>query len=407
MNDKPSYIERPLYLQKIMPFVGKDIMKILVGQRRVGKSYLLYQLMDRISSLDPKGQQVYINKESHEFAAIRTAEDLIAYVDSYRQSGRSLYLFIDELQEIDGFEKALRNFQAEGKIDIYGTGSNAKLLSGELATYLSGRYVEIKVYGLTYAEFLQFHNLARGREAFKAYLKFGGLPYLCHLDLKEEVVFDYLRNILDAILLKDIVSRYDIRNVSFLQRLTRFLADNVGSLVTARKISDYLKSQKIKVSHNLVLDYLSYLTTAFLVFRANRMDIVGKKILEIGEKYYFEDLGLRHALVGFQAVDINKILENIVYVHLRSAGYEVMVGKMGKREVDFVCEKGGERLYIQVAYLITDDEVKEREFGNLLAIPDNFPKIVISMDEVAGGSYQGIQHLHIEDFLISITGTTE
>ena len=406
MNDKPFYIERPLYLQRIMPFVGKDIMKILVGQRRVGKSYLLYQLMDRILSLDPKGQQIYINKELHEFAAIRTAEDLIAYVNSYRQSDRKLYLFIDELQEIDGFEKALRNFQAEGNIDIYGTGSNAKLLSGELATYLSGRYVEIKVYGLTYAEFLQFHNLVRGRDAFKTYLKFGGLPYLRHLDLKEEVVFDYLRNILDAILLKDIVSRYDIRNVSFLQRLTRFLADNVGSLVTARKISDYLKSQKITVSHNLVLNYLSYLTTAFLVFRANRMDIVGKKIFEIGEKYYFEDLGLRHALVGFQAMDINKMLENIVYVHLRSAGYEVMVGKMGKKEVDFVCEKGGERLYIQVAYLITDNKVKNREFGNLLAIPDNFPKMVISMDEMAGGNYQGVQHLHIEDFLISITETT-
>lgn len=398
----PDYIERPLYLQRIMPYVQKDIMKIIVGQRRVGKSYLLYQLMGRISALDPAGLQIYINKELHEFADIRQANDLIAYVESRRKPDCRLYLFIDELQEIDGFEHALRSLQAEGNVDIYATGSNAKLLSGELATYLSGRYVEIKVYGLTYREFLQFHNQEQGRESLNAYLKYGGLPYLRNLALKDSVIFDYLANIADAIILKDIVARYDIRNVPFLQRLMRYLADNVGSLVTARKISEYLKSQKIAVSHNLVIDYLSYLSNALLVFRANRYDIIGKKIFKIGEKYYFEDLGIRHAIVGFRATDIQKILENIVFMHLKSAGYNVNVGQLGKWEVDFVCEKADQRLYVQVAYMITDSKVREREFGNLLKIRDNFPKIVVSMNDVAGGNYHGIDHTHIQDFLLSI-----
>ena len=198
-------------------------------------------------------------------------------------------------------------------------------------------------------------------------------------------------------------TRYDIRNVAFLQRLARFLADNVGSLVTARKISTYLKAQKIKISHNLVIDYLSYLSNALLVLPAKRFDIAGKKIFEIGEKYYFEDLGIRHALVGFRATDVNKILENTVFTHLKTAGYEMTVGQIGKQEIDFVCEKKGERLYVQVAYMIPDDKVREREFGNLLSIKDNYPKKVVSMDAVTGGSYKGIEHVHLKDFILSIT----
>ena len=396
----PQYIERPLYLNRIMPYVQKEIMKVLVGQRRVGKSYMLFQLRDRIAALDPTGQQIYVNKELHEFSEIRQAEDLLNYVERNRVPDRRLYLFIDEIQEIDGFERALRSLQAMGNTDIYCTGSNAKLLSGELATLLSGRYVEIKIYGLTYGEFLRFHDLNRGRKTLNAYLIYGGLPYLKHLQLNETIVFDYLRNITDAILLKDIVARYDIRNVAFLQRLALFLADNVGSLVTARKISDYLKSQKIKVSHNLVIDYLAYLSNAFLVLRASRYDIAGKKIFEIGEKYYFEDLGIRHALVGFRITDIHKVLENIVFMHLKASGYDVAVGRIGKQEVDFVCEKAGERLYVQVADLIADDKVRHREFGNLMKIQDNFPKIVVSMDEVTSGTHQGIRHIYLEDFLL-------
>ena len=399
----PDYIIRPTYLDRIMPYIQKDIIKIIVGQRRVGKSYLLFQLMDKISELDPDGQQIYINKELHEFADVRNSEDLLGYIKIHRHAGRYLYLFIDELQDIDGFETALRSLQAEGDVDIYGTGSNAKLLSGELATYLSGRYIEIKVYGLNYNEFLTFHGLEKGNESLQKYLKFGGLPYLRHLTLNDTIIFDYLRNVTDAILLKDIVSRYDIRNVSFLQRLARSLADNVGNLVTARKISDYLKAQKVKISHNLVIDYLTYLSNALLVLPARRFDIIGKKIFEIGEKYYFEDLGIRHALVGFRSSDINRILENVIFTHLKTAGLDVTVGQIGKLEVDFICEKGNERFYVQAAYMITDEKVREREFGNLLAIPDNFPKKVVSMDAITGGSYKGIEHGSIEDFLLSLS----
>ncbi len=398
----PPYIERPLYLDRILPFVKKDIMKILVGQRRVGKSYMLFQLMDRIADLDPNGQQIYISKELDEFAQLHSHRELLDTIADRRKTDRHLYLFIDEVQEIKDFEKALRSLQAGGGVDIYATGSNARLLSGELATGLSGRYIEIRIHGLTYPEFVAFHGLSAGRESFGIYLKLGGLPYLRHLPTDESIVFEYLRNITDAILLKDVVARYDIRNVSFLLRLGRFLADNVGSLVTARKISDYLKSQKVNVSHNLVLDYLGYLCNAMLVTKVGRMDIVGKKMFEIGEKYYFEDLGLRHALVGYRAMDISKILENIAFLHLRAAGYEVRVGQVGTREVDFVAEKGGDRLYVQVAYLLADEAVRQREFGNLAAIPDNFPKVVVTMDEIAGGSLEGIRHMHIQDFVRSI-----
>ena len=397
----PDFYERPLYMNRLLPFVDQDVIKVLVGQRRVGKSYMLFQLMDRIAQMHPQAQQIYINKELHAFAEIKTADDLISYVASQRRSDtQKLYLFVDEIQDIEDFERALRSFQVGGDMDMYCTGSNARLLSGELATYLSGRYVEVKIYSLTYSEFLAFHHLNQGHDAFQSYLQFGGLPFLKNLALKEEVVFEYLRNILDAILLKDVVARYDIRNVNFLQRLMRFLADNVGSLVSARKISAFLKAQRVNVSVNLVLDYLSYLTAAFLVFRVDRYDIVGKKIFEVGEKYYFEDLGLRHALVGFRATDINKVLENVVYLHLKIAGYDVKVGQLtGGREVDFVCERNGERLYVQVAYLIPDETVRDREFGNLLAIQDNYPKVVVSMDDLAGKSYEGIQHMYIEDFL--------
>ena len=401
----PAYIERPLYLNRIEPYMGKGVIKVLVGQRRVGKSYMLFQLMDRITTVNPDVQVLYINKELHEFAAISSSEDLLSYVKNHRIRDRRLVLLIDEIQDIQDFERALRSLSAGGETEIICTGSNAVLLSGELATLLSGRYVEIKVYSLNYGEFLQFHELERTREAFSSYLRFGGLPYLRNLPLDEEIVFEYLRNILDAILLKDVVGRYQIRNVDFLQRLALFLADNIGSLVSARRISAFLKSQKVKVSHNLVLDYLSHLCTAFLVFKVRRSDIFGRKIFEVGEKYYYEDLGIRNALIGYRITDINKILENVVFMHLKMAGYDVHVGQLGSREVDFVCDRHGERMYVQVAYMIPDDKVRDREFGNLLAIPDNFPKFVVSMDEPVGVSYHGIRHIHAEEFLHSLSSS--
>lgn len=394
-----KYIQRKQYTEKVLPFLNTPLIKVITGQRRVGKSILLLQIMDIIIDKNPHANIVHINKELFDFDEITDYKSLMHYYNSKRSDAQKNYLFIDEVQEIHEFEKCLRSIQANDDAEIIITGSNAELLSGELSTFLSGRYVEIKVYGLTYNEFLTFHNKENSEDSFYQYLKFGGLPGLITIGLEESVVFDYLRNIYAAILFKDIIRRYSIRNVSFLEDLIKFLADNTGSLFSAKKISDYLKSQQIKISPNVVMDYISYLESAFFIFKVRRMDISGKKIFEIGEKYYFEDLGLRNSIIGYRQNDINKILENIVFTHLKTAGYEVRIGWDNGKEIDFICDKKGERIYIQVTYLISDEQVQEREFGNLLAIEDNYPKYVLSMDKFEGNSYKGIIHMNIITFL--------
>lgn len=375
----------------------------MIGQRRVGKSYLLLQIMDEIRERQPNAHIIYINKEFHEFEFIHDNKTLTSYLNEQIISDQKAYIFIDEIQDVQGFEKTLRSFQAKGLHDIYITGSNAFLLSGELATYLSGRYIEFKIFGLTYNEFLSFHQTEDSAGRFSEYLKFGGLPYLINLELKDEHVFEYLRNIYMAILFKDVVARHSIRNVSLLENLVFYLADNAGSLLSAKSISDFLKSQKISVSPNVILNYLHFLEEAFFVLKVNRTELRGRKIFEIGQKYYFEDLGLRHAVLGYRPTDIGKILENIVYLHLRIAGYEVHIGKNQDKEIDFVCNRGNEKLYVQVAYLLTEDKTIEREFGNLELIPDNYPKYVVSMDEFAPSNRNGIEHISIREFLKKLT----
>jgi predicted AAA+ superfamily ATPase len=311
----------------------------------------------------------------------------------------SIALFIDEIQDIESFQIALRDLVARGNYDIYCTGSNANLLSGELATFLSGRYIEIKVFGLSYTEFLVFNNLQDSAATFQNYLKFGGLPYLINLNSDIQVAYEYLTSIYHTILLKDVVARFNVRNVKFLENLVAFLADNMGSIVSSKKISDYLKSQKINVSTQVVIDYLGYLEASFLIFKAKRTGIEGKKVFEIGEKYFFEDIGIRNAIVGYKTSDIHKILENVVYLHLRMAGYSVSVGLEGNKEIDFIAQKSGEKIYVQVAYLLTNEETINREFGNLLEIPDNFPKYVVTMDELAEiSTIKGIIRMHVKDF---------
>jgi len=394
-----SYIKRKYYLNKIKPYINKDVIKVIVGQRRVGKSYFLYQIMDVVKNINRSCHIIYINKELHKFDNIKNYKDLIVFIKKESKGRKKSYIFIDEIQEIEHFEKALRDLNASGGYDIYCTGSNANMFSQELATYLGGRYVETEIYSLSYSEFLVFHKLKNSQESLLKYIKYGGLPYLINLKLDDDIVYDYLENIYNTILFKDIVSRHNIRNITFLKNLVEYLADNTGSLVSANRISDFLKSQKINISPNIVLDYLSYLIQSFFIFKVRRSEIQGKKIFEINEKYYFEDLGLRHAVVGYRQIDINKILENLVFLHLKILGYKVTVGQLSGKEIDFVCERTGKRLYIQVAYLITNKKTQEREFGNLLAIKDNYPKIVVSMDQVAGGEYKGVKHIKIIDFL--------
>ena len=395
-----TFIPRDFYLEKVIPYINKDIVKVIVGQRRVGKSYFMFQIIAHLKKIGvPESRIIYINKELHDFNNIKSAYDLIKYVEKQKKKGKC-YLFIDEIQEIQDYHKALESFQAKGGYDLYCTGSNANMLSSEISTKISGRYIEIKIFGLSYQEFLVFHKLRRGNESFMKYVKFGGLPYLVNLELDDTVVYGYLKSIYDSRLLKDVVARHNIRNVNLLERLVEFLADNTASIVSAKKISDFLKSQKTAISPNVVLNYLSWLQESFFIFKAKRFQIQGKKIFEIGEKYYFEDLGLRHTVIGYRQPDINKILENLIYSHMIMQGYTVSVGIIKGREVDFVCEKYGERIYIQAAYLINDTKTVEREFGNLLEIRDNYPKIVVSMDEHIGQKYKGIEQFNIMDFLL-------
>lgn len=393
------YKKRPYYIDKITPFVGVDLIKVLVGQRRVGKSYILLQLMDMIKTKDKKANIIYINKEENEFDNIADYRDLIAYAEKQIKQGVKNYLFVDEIQDIENFEKALRHLFAKKTFDLYCTGSNAKLLSSEIATGLSGRYIEIPIHTLSYAEFLQFHNLKAGEDSLLKYIRYGGLPFLVNLELIDEVIYGYLQSIYSTIILKDVVARFKIRNVNFLNRLLEYLADNIGSLVSANRISDFLKSQKIKTTPNMILDYLSYLSSSFIIHEVNRADIKGKKIFEINEKYYWEDLGLRNSLVGYKAAEIGQMLENLVFAHLLRLGYKVYIGQLEGKEVDFVAEKEGVKIYIQVAYLISDKVARDREFGNLSAISDNYRKIVVSMDKMTGSDYQGIKHQQIIDFL--------
>lgn len=395
-----TYRKRQIYIDKIRPFIGKGIIKILTGQRRVGKSYLLFQIMDEIKKIDKNASIIYINKEDVSFDSIKTYKDLYDYIIQKKHNINNNYIFIDEVQEIASYEKAIRDLSSKKGIDFYITGSNASLLSSDLATHLTGRYIEIPVYGLSYKEFLEFHSLTLSDETFLKYIKYGGLPYLIHLELKDEIVHDYLKNIYNTILLRDVVKHFKIRNVNLLERLVEYLARHVGSNITAKKISDFLDTQHINMSPNVILNYLSYLTSAFFIYEAKRSDITGKKIFEINEKYYFEDMGLRNIIVGgYKQPDINQVLENIVYFHLRLHGYMVTVGKLGTKEVDFVCQKEGKKVYIQVAYLIPNDKVRKREFGNLLDIEDNYEKIVVSTDKFIDGGVEGVRHVNILEFL--------
>lgn len=399
-----KYIPRPLYVAKIRPFVGKSIIKVLTGQRRVGKSYILIQLIDEILKENPEANIIFVDKELQEFSDVRDSEQLYRFVTAQLKEGAN-YLFIDEVQEIASFELALRSLLNEEKCDIFCTGSNAKMLSGELATTLGGRYIEFPVHSLSYREFLEFHRIEDSNHHLVKYLTLGGMPYQVHLGLDEQVIFEYLKSIYSTILLRDVVARESIRNVSFLENLVAFLADNTGSLFSAQNISKYLKSQQINIPTQTILSYLRALANAYFIHKVQRADVNGLKIFEIGEKYYFEDLGLRNAVRRFDfRSDVNKLMENVVYMHLRRMGYTVYVGKKENKEIDFIADRNGERLYVQVAYMLLDQTTIDREFGNLMEIEDHYPKLVVTMDELpVSGSYFGIRQVHLREFLLGST----
>lgn len=397
-------IKRPTYTERVIPFIDKNIIKVLTGQRRVGKSCILKQLQDHIQSTVPKSNIIYINKELDKFSFIRNNEDLSQYISEHLHPETSNYLFIDEIQDIQGFEHTLRSLQAENACDIFITGSNATMLSSELSTYLSGRYIEFHVHSLSYLEFLEFSKLQDTTQSLRSYLTYGGLPYLKNIPLQQDVVFEYLRNVYSTIMLKDVVKREGIRNVDFLESLALYTADNVGNLFSSNNISRYLKSQHINISPLQVINYLRYLQNAFLINKVRRLDVNGLQTFEIGEKYYFEDIGLRNCHLGFNLQkDIHKLIENAIYLHLSQKQYEIFTGQQsGGREIDFVARKNNEIIYIQAAYQLSDETTRLREFGNLQSIHNHFPKYVVSLDEwTSGSNVDGILHIHLADFLKS------
>lgn len=397
----PSDVQqRTHYLDKVLPFMGKNIIKVFTGQRRVGKSYLLFQLINMLKEQNPGVHILYINKEDLQFSFIKSAEDLNSYILENKSLHQKNYVFIDEIQDIPGFESALRSLLLDENIDLYCTGSNANLLSADIAGALSGRYIEITIYSLSYPEFLVFHKLQDNDTSLEQYLKYGGLPYLKHLPLTDEVIFEYLKNIYATIVYRDIVNRFSVRNTNLLEQLVRFLANHTGSLFSSKRISDFLKSQHIKIAPNQVQLYIQHLTNAFLIHKVNRYDIIGKRIFEIGEKYYFENLGIRNGIWGYRLEDMGKIIENAVYNHLVFSGYKVTVGVWDQFEIDFVAEKEGEKRYYQVALSINEERTIEREFGNLQLIKDNYPKTVITLDSFHGNTHEGIISKSLREFLI-------
>lgn len=394
-----NVIKRPQYIEKIIPFIGKNLIKVFIGQRRVGKSFLLFQVINYIQDKYQNATIIYINKEDLQFSEIDNAVKLQDYILKNKSKTEKTFVFIDEIQDIKEFEKALRSLLLYQDLDIYCTGSNANLLSSDIAGNLSGRFIEIIVYSLSYTEFLNFHQIEDSQESVELYLKFGGLPYLKHLELKDDIAFEYLKNVYSTIIYRDIVNRYSVRNTTFLEQLVLFLADNTGSLFSAKKISDFLKSQKVNIAPNQVQVYIQHLVNAFIIHKVPRYDILGKRIFEIGEKYYFENLGIRNGIWGYRLEDRAKIVENAVYNHLLFKGYSVTVGNVGDKEIDFIAEKNAEKIYIQVALTLTEEKTIEREFGNLKAIPNHFPKIVVTLDTFSGASYEGIKAIDLRTFL--------
>ena len=395
-------IIRQHYLNKVERYFGKNTIIVLTGQRRVGKSYLLKQLRDQKQSED-NSNVIYIDKEKREFDSIQTYRELNDYIENLYQKGKKNYIFIDEIQDIEEFERSVRSYHTEPDAEIVITGSNAKMLSNELSTRIGGRYKEIYIQSLSYQEFLTFHNLTDSDDALSQYIQFGGLPGLVKIGLDEDDAREYQMDIYHTVLLKDVVMRNQIRNVTFLENLVRFLADNAGKLISANSIAKFMKSQGENVTSTVVSNYIKYLTEAYMIHQVNRFDIHGKRLFENNDKFYFEDHGIRNALAGgSREGDIEKVIENIIYQHLIYLGYTVTVGQLQAGEIDFVCTaKGGQRKYVQAAFIIADEATREREFGNLRAIKDNYPKYVISMTPlVTRNDDNGITHLHLRKFLM-------
>lgn len=399
-------IKRESYMARIRPFIDGDLIKVLTGIRRSGKSVMLELIKDELRARGVTEEQlVAFNFEDMRNAQLCTAEAL--HDELVRRAASikgKIYFFFDEIQEVERWERCVNSLRVEMDCDIYITGSNAKLLSGELATYLAGRYVEFIIYPFSFSEFLAlYHSVepdADTRTCFDRYLTFGGMPYLANLRFDETACRQYLRDLFNSVELKDIVKRNNVRDVDMLERIIAYVTANIGTTFSSTAISKYLKNEGRRVSPETVLNYLKACSGAFLFYQVRRQDLQGKKILTVNEKYYVADHGIREAVVGGNMRDFNLVLENIVFMEALRRGYSVTVGKVGEREIDFVCERHGEKCYIQVTYLLAAEETVQREFGVYEHVQDNFPKYVVSLDEF-DMSRNGVRHYNIRDFLLA------
>lgn len=399
-------IKRESYMARIRPFIDGDLIKVLTGIRRSGKSVMLELIKDELRVRGVTEEQlVAFNFEDMRNAQLCTAEAL--HDELVRRAASikgKIYFFFDEIQEVERWESCVNSLRVEMDCDIYITGSNAKLLSGELATYLAGRYVEFIIYPFSFSEFLAlYHSVepdADTRTCFDRYLTFGGMPYLANLRFDETACRQYLRDLFNSVELKDIVKRNNVRDVDMLERIIAYVTANIGTTFSSTAISKYLKNEGRRVSPETVLNYLKACSDAFLFYQVRRQDLQGKKILTVNEKYYVADHGIREAVIGGNMRDINLVLENIVFMEALRRGYSVTVGKVGEREIDFVCERHGEKCYIQVTYLLAAEETVQREFGVYEHVQDNFPKYVVSLDEF-DMSRNGVRHYNIRDFLLA------
>ena len=399
-------IKRELYMSRIRPFIGTDLIKVMTGIRRCGKSVMLELIKQELteSGVSPK-QFISINFEDMSYSHLQTAQALHDEITKRvaTMEGK-VYLFFDEIQEVRDWEKCINSFRVSLDCDIYITGSNAKLLSGELATYLGGRYVEFVIYPFSFAEFMELYRTIVPddpiQKCFQKYLLIGGMPYLANLRYADDPSRQYLHDVFNSVQLKDIVKRNKIRDVDLLERIISYVTSNVGTTFSASSLAKFLKNEKRTVAPETILNYIKYCCEAYLFYQVKREDLQGKQILATNEKYYIADHGIREAVFGGNVRDINHILENIVYLELLRRGYEVTVGRMGDKEIDFVCDERGDKLYVQVTYLLATEETINREFGAYDNIRDNYPKYVVSLDEF-DMSRNGIKHRNIRDFLLA------
>lgn len=400
-------IKRDLYINKLKPLINDPLIKVITGMRRVGKSTLLLLIQEELKLAGVSDEQfISINFELMDFEALKTPKSLHDYIGSQIVNNKKYYLFLDEIQEVNGFEKVVNSINLKYDVDIYITGSNSKILSGELATHLTGRYFSLELYPLSFLEIISHQKSSEIRtdleQEFIGYIKYGGLPAIQRFGKKEDLIKGYLEDIYSSILLNDIVARYSIRDVDLLKRFMKYLLHNIGQIFSAQSIANFMKNESRGLSRETLYNYLDACKNAFLIYGAQRYDIKGKQVLKTREKYYTNDLGIRGLFYSNEA-DVGQVLENIVYLQLLRSGYRVNVGEFGDQEVDFIAEKGSEKVYIQVAYLLTNTDTVEREFTALEKIQDNYPKYVLSMDKIKI-ERKGIKHLNIIDFLLDQEG---